>query len=146
MSDERAYPARPIVGVGTVIWKNGEVLLVKRGKAPGLGDWTIPGGAQELGETMEETAHREALEEAGCKVKNLKFLRVADELLFDAQDQLEYHYTLIDFEADWASGEPRPGEAETDAAFFDPARLDELQMWEETRKAIRQSLAGRTLR
>ncbi len=136
MSDHRSYQKRPIVGIGTVIWKDGKVLLIKRGKAPGLGDWSIPGGAQELGETIEATAHREALEEAGCCIKNLKFLRVVDELLHDSSGNLEYHYTLIDFDADWASGTPSPGEHETDVGFFSLDDLASLQMWDETRKAI----------
>ena len=70
MSD-REYPARPIVGIGIVVIKGDSVLLVRRGKPPNIGAWTLPGGAQEVGETAEEAARRELLEETGLDVDTL---------------------------------------------------------------------------
>ena len=64
----REYPARPIVGVGVVVWHGERVLLVRRGKPPRVGHWSLPGGAQQLGETVAQAARREVMEEAGLEV------------------------------------------------------------------------------
>ena len=82
MSD-REYPARPIVGIGIVVIKGDTVLLVRRGKPPNIGSWTLPGGAQELGETTEEAARRELLEETGLEVGKLHFAATVDNIRRD---------------------------------------------------------------
>ena len=82
MSD-REYPARPIVGIGIVVIKDDTVLLVRRGKPPNIGAWTLPGGAQEVGETAEEAARRELLEETGLEVDTLHFAATVDNIRRD---------------------------------------------------------------
>ena len=82
MSD-REYPARPIVGIGIVVIKDDTVLLVRRGKPPNVGAWTLPGGAQEVGETAEEAARRELLEETGLEVDSLHFAATVDNIRRD---------------------------------------------------------------
>ncbi len=129
MSDDRTYPARPIVGVGAVVWRGARVLLIQRGKNPGKGGWSLPGGAQELGETIEQTARREVFEEAGVEVGELSLLGAFDSIEPHNYGGLKYHFTLIDFEAEWLSGEPAPGEAETDARFFELAEIEALNLW-----------------
>ena len=144
MSDDRTYPARPIVGVGAIVWRDDKVLLVKRGKPPAKGEWSLPGGGQELGETVEETARREVREETGCEIGALSFLGAFDSIERDDQGEIRYHFTLVDFEADWVSGEPSPGEAEDDARFFSLDEIDGLKVWDALDEVIRLSAARRS--
>jgi ADP-ribose pyrophosphatase YjhB (NUDIX family) len=146
MSDDRSYPARPIVGVGALVWRDGKILLIKRGKPPAKGEWSLPGGAQELGETVEETARREVREETGCEIGALKLLGVFDSIEKDEDGHALYHFTLVDFDADWVSGEPSPGESEVDARFFSPEEIDGLTVWGALAEVIRMSAAARRTR
>ncbi len=143
MTDDRTYPARPYVGVGAVVWKDGKVLLIRRANDPGAGTWSLPGGTQELGETVSETAHREVREESGIEIKNLKLLGAFDSIQHDENGQVLYHYTLINYEAFWISGQPHPGEAETEARFFAIEGLTELDLMEPMLNIILQSAKRR---
>ncbi|MDQ2801638.1 MAG: NUDIX hydrolase, partial [Pseudomonadota bacterium] len=105
MSD-REYPLRPIVGIGIVVLKGDAVLLVQRGKPPNIGSWTLPGGAQELGETAAEAARRELLEETGVTVGPLHLAAQVDNIRRDPDGRVQYHYTIIDFAGRWEAGEP----------------------------------------
>jgi len=134
---------RPIVGVGALVWREDKILLVKRGKAPAKGEWSLPGGAQELGESVEDTARREVREETSCEIGDLSILGVFDSIERDADGRVLYHFTLVDFEADWISGEPSPGEAEDDARFFAPEDIKDLTVWEPLEEVIRLSAARR---
>jgi len=143
MSTDRTYPARPIVGVGALVWRKDQILLVKRGKPPAKGEWSLPGGGQELGETVEETARREVREETGCEIGDLKFLGVFDSIERDEKGDVLYHFTLVDFETDWVSGEPSPGEAEDDACFVSLEEIEHLKVWDALADVIRMSAAQR---
>src|SRR6476660_155688 len=94
---KREYPDRPIVGVGAVIIDRGRVLLVKRGSPPMLGQWTIPGGVVELGETLRSAAEREAQEETGLNVRAGEVLEVIDRIVPGEDGRPQYHYVLVDF-------------------------------------------------
>lgn len=94
---EREYPSSPIVGVGAVVLHSGCVLLVRRGKAPLAGEWSLPGGAVELGETMEQAIVREVAEEAGLAVAPIQVLKVFDHLDHDSNGRVRFHYVLVDF-------------------------------------------------
>lgn len=94
---QREYPDSPVLGVGAVIFNNEEVVLVKRGKEPGYGKWSIPGGAVELGETLKEGLLREIREETGLEVEIGGIVDVLDWVSRDAYDRIKYHYVLVDF-------------------------------------------------
>ena len=98
----REYPERPIVGVGAVVIDRDpvlgdRVLLVQRGHAPLKGEWSLPGGALELGETLEEGIRREVLEETGLIVEPVAVVEVLDRISRDNEGRVQYHYVLVDF-------------------------------------------------
>lgn len=93
----REYPERPIVGVGAVIIDSGRVLLVRRGHAPLKGEWSVPGGALEVGETLAEAVKREVLEETGLEVEPLAMVDVLDRIARDEAGRVQFHYVLVDF-------------------------------------------------
>ncbi|MGA2026338.1 MAG: NUDIX hydrolase [Syntrophobacteraceae bacterium] len=93
----RRYPKRPYAGVGAIIFRGTDVLLVKRGHPPALGKWSIPGGLVELGESLEASVRREVLEEVGLEVKVIDLVAALDRVIFDQEGRIEYHYILLDF-------------------------------------------------
>jgi 8-oxo-dGTP diphosphatase len=93
----REYPERPIVGVGAVILDGDRVLLIKRGHAPLMGEWSLPGGALEVGETLEEGIRREVLEETGLMVEPTGIVEVFDRISRDPEGRVQYHYVLVDY-------------------------------------------------
>jgi ADP-ribose pyrophosphatase YjhB (NUDIX family) len=134
---EREYPSRPIVGVGAIIVKHGRVLLVKRGKQPLLGEWSIPGGMLELGETLRHGAQREALEETGLVVRATELLGVFDRIVEDQERRTIYHYVLVDFLCQALSGQVCASGDAADARWFSQAEVKELALAEDTRAVIR---------
>src|SRR6202521_4064122 len=94
---KREYPESPLVGVGAVIVQDQRVLLIRRGQAPLLGEWSLPGGVLECGETLREAVVREAREETGLVVETDEMLGVYERLIRDDEERLRYHYVLIAF-------------------------------------------------
>jgi 8-oxo-dGTP diphosphatase len=97
MADNRRHPDRPIVAVGAVIFDGRRVLLVQRGQEPLRGAWSLPGGAVEIGETLDAALAREVLEETGLSVEVGPVVDVLDRVQFDADGRVEYHYVIIDY-------------------------------------------------
>jgi 8-oxo-dGTP diphosphatase len=93
----REYPDAPRVGVGAVVLHEGRVLLVRRGRAPALGLWSVPGGLVELGETTVDAARREVEEETGLDVRIAGLVGVLDRVTRDAEGRVRYHWVLIDY-------------------------------------------------
>jgi ADP-ribose pyrophosphatase YjhB (NUDIX family) len=134
---QRDYPKRPIVGIGVVIWRDGRVLLIQRGQPPRAGSWSLPGGVQELGETVSEAARREVREETGLELGELQLVDVVDSIERDAAGRVRRHYTLVDFTAAVAGGSERAGSDAAALAWFDPEELEELGLWPPTLAVIR---------
>ena len=132
----REYPDRPIAAVGVVVWRGGRVLLVRRGKPPREGQWSLPGGAQELGETVFEAAAREVREETGIEIEVVDTVAVVDSISRDGDGGVEYHYTLVDVAARWRSGEVLAGGDAAEVTWADPDALDGYDLWSETLRII----------
>lgn len=136
----REYPDRPFVGVGVVIVNNGRVVLVRRGHAPAAGEWSIPGGVLEVGETVREAAVREAAEETGLRIETGELLGVFDRVLRDEQQRTQYHYVLIDFVAKPVGGELRAGADAAEAKWCTWEEAQELKLAEDTLAVIWKAL------
>ncbi len=119
----RAYPARPIVGVGAVVFVDGRVVLVRRRHPPLAGEWSLPGGALELGEALAAGVAREVLEETGLAVETGPIVEVLDRVLLDARGRVQYHYVLVDYLCRAVGGRLAPGSDASDVALADPADL-----------------------
>ena len=138
---KRHYPDQPIVGVGAVVFRDDEVLLVRRGKEPAKGEWSLPGGAVEVGETLEEALRRELREETGIEVEILGLSAVLERLFPDAAGKISYHYVLLDFLCRYASGEPRPNSDILELCFTPLSQLDTFQLASQTREVITRAQA-----
>ncbi|MDH3702034.1 MAG: NUDIX hydrolase [Alphaproteobacteria bacterium] len=139
----REYPDRPIVGVGAVIWRGDELLLIQRGKAPRYGSWSLPGGRQELGETVRDAILREIREETALEVEIVGLIDVVDSLTHEADGRVRFHYTLVDFTVEWRAGKAVAGSDAAGVRWVHPDTLDDYKLWDETLRIIRLSAAQR---
>ncbi len=133
----REYPDAPLVGVGAIIIEDGRVALVKRGHPPLLGEWSIPGGAMEVGETVRQAAAREAQEETGLVVAAQELLGVFDRLIRDEAGKVRYHYVLVDFLCRCAGGNLCASSDADEVRWFTPEELKRLPLPEDTAEVIR---------
>jgi len=137
----REYPDRPVVGVGGVVIEDGRALLIKRGSEPLLGQWSIPGGTLELGESLQQGVARELLEETGLEVQVLDMIEAFDRIFLDPaapnagdRSRPKYHYVIVDYLCERLAGEAKAGSDVTDIAY---AREDELEKFHMTSTATR---------
>ena len=142
--EKREYPDRPYVGVGLIVFRDHEVLLIQRNKEPNKGQWSIPGGRQMLGETAAEAARRELLEETGVKVDLLKLVDVVDAIIPDVEGKIKYHYTLVDYMGQWQSGESRPGDDAKEVRWVRLNELSSYSLLEETMNIIQKAAVMNT--
>jgi ADP-ribose pyrophosphatase YjhB (NUDIX family) len=140
----REYPDRPWVGVGVIVWKGDRLLLVRRGRAPRLGQWSLPGGAQGVGETVFEAAAREVLEEAGLTVRPIEVVTVVDAITHDDAGAVHYHYTLVEVSAEWTAGEAAAMDDALEVRWADVEEAVALVPWDETDRVIRLAAARRS--
>jgi 8-oxo-dGTP diphosphatase len=130
----------PVVAVGAVVWRGPEqLLLVRRGQAPRLGEWSIPGGRVELGENLREALAREVAEETGLTISIEGLIDVVDFMERNASGGVTAHYVLIDYSARWVSGDASPASDVAECEWFTPDEALARVSWEETRRIIRTS-------
>ena len=134
----RRYPDRPMVGVGALIFRGEQILLVRRGREPAYGRWSLPGGLVELGEDMEHAIRREVYEEVGLEVAVKDLVAALDRVFRDEQGKIEYHYVLLDFQCSCDVGDPFPADDVTDCAFVHLDDLSNYQLSQGTDKVIRR--------
>ena len=130
---QRLYPARPIVGVGGVVIDGDRVLLIKRKYEPLALRWSLPGGALEVGETLEVGVARELLEETGLVVRVGPVIEVFDRILPDEEGRVKYHFVLVDYLCVPISGSLQAGDDVSEAAW---AHFDALAPYQLTDKAL----------
>jgi 8-oxo-dGTP diphosphatase len=148
MASSREYPERPVVGIGGVIIDQGRTLLIRRGSEPLLGEWSIPGGTLELGESLQEGVARELLEETGLEVRVLDLIEVFDRIyLGDGSSRVEvkgrprFHFVIADYLCERIGGEPRAGSDVTDVAFALEDELARFHLTETATRVIKKAFA-----
>lgn len=142
----REYPPAPVVAVGAIIWHNDRIVLIRRNKEPAKGRWTFPGGAVELGESLEQALRREVLEETGLYVEIGEVAAVVDRVDLDEAGQVRYHYVIVDYTARPAGCQQtmptlRPGSDVSDAIWAGLQDLDRLDMTEKAAELARELFA-----
>jgi 8-oxo-dGTP diphosphatase len=134
---ERRYPPCPLVGVGVVVLnKAGQVLLVKRGRPPRQGQWSLPGGLIDLGERLVEAARREVFEECGIEVQIGDLVAAFEPIEWDEAGRVEYHYVVLDYWAEYVSGEATAQDDAAEVIWIDLAALETLALLSETHQVI----------
>jgi 8-oxo-dGTP diphosphatase len=137
----RTYPDRPIVGVGAVVLVEQRIVLVKRAHEPLKGEWNLPGGAVEVGETLEAACAREVLEETGLEVRVGPVIEVFDRIMFDDERRVQYHFVLVDYLCHATGGALGCGSDATDVALADPSELGSYRLTDKARQVIARGLS-----
>ena len=143
MAAPNEFPQRPIPAVGAIVFRGDEVLLVKRGSEPNKGRWSVPGGSLEIGETVEEAAVRETLEETGVGVQPLQVFDVRDYIDMEGE-QVRWHYVLIDVLCAYVRGEPFPASDAENARFIPLRGLAEYDIAPSALEVLQDASAERT--
>ena len=148
MAASREYPERPVVGVGGVIIDQGRTLLIRRGSEPLLGEWSIPGGTLELGESLQEGVARELLEETGIEVRVLELIEVFDRIFPEdgatgvaAKEKPRFHFVIVDYLCERLGGKPRAGSDVTDVAFASEEQLARFHLTETATRVLKKAFA-----
>jgi 8-oxo-dGTP diphosphatase len=136
---KREYPDVPLIGVGAVVVDAGRVALVRRGQPPLLGEWSIPGGVLEVGETLREGAMREAREETGLIVDAGELLGIFERLVPGDDGRVRYHYVLMDFLCVRTGGALLAASDAADVRWFRPEELEELKLASDTLAVIQKA-------
>ena len=139
--DTRRYPTHPLLGVGALIFDDGQLLIVERGKEPLKGYWSLPGGLLEVGETLEAGIRREVLEETGLEVEPLSIFEVFERIMPDAQGKTEYHYVLIDYLCKPLGGRLQAASDVSRVAWVSQPNLAQYRLTEGTLTVVERAFA-----
>src|ERR1035437_8668588 len=139
---KRDYPEQPILGVGDVIVERNRVLLVRRATEPLTGEWSVPGGLLELGETLHDGLRREVLEETGLHVEPGDVLDVFDSIFRDEQGRTQFHYVLIDYICRAVSGEAKAGSDVSEVKWVEEKDLAAMSLRESIEQVVRKGFLG----
>lgn len=137
MTSGTEYPDRPRVAVGAVVVHEDRVLLVERARPPALGEWSVPGGSVELGETLAQAAEREVLEETGVAVRAGRVVHVFDGITRDEAGRVRFHYVIVDLAAEYVSGQVSAADDASGAGWFTRDEVEGLRMSDVTRMVLR---------
>ena len=138
----REYPAYPIPSVGVVVVRDQQALLIRRGKEPAIGRWSIPGGVIETGETIHDAAKREMREECGIEIEVGPMLQIFESITRDAEGRIRFHYIILDMLGQHLSGEVQFGGDVDDARYVGVDELDALDVLPDAAKLVRAVLTG----
>jgi 8-oxo-dGTP diphosphatase len=147
VASSREYPERPLIGVGGVIIDRERAVLIRRGSEPLLGEWSIPGGTLEIGETLEEGVARELFEETGIQVRVLELIEVFDRIYREKhpgtndKKKPRFHYVIVDYLCERIGGEPRAGSDVTDLAFAGEDDLARFHLTETATRILKKAFA-----
>ena len=136
----RDYPERPILGIGAVIIEDGRFVLVQRGTEPHRGEWTIPGGMLECGESISEAVIREAWEETSLRVEPVALVEVFERIIRDNTGRIQFHYVILDYLCRVTGGTLQAGEDAADARWLTESDLEALQVTEGTLAVLKKAL------
>ena len=120
------YPDHPRVAVGAVVFREDRVLLIRRGQAPSKNLWAIPGGSVEIGETLQQAAEREILEETGIRIRAARPIYIFDVIERDESESIRFHYVIIDLSAEYVSGELSAGDDAVEARWVSAEEINGL--------------------
>jgi ADP-ribose pyrophosphatase YjhB (NUDIX family) len=126
MPETRSYPQRPLLAVSAAIFRNEEILVVRRARGPALNLYSLPGGLVETGETLSEAVVREVREETALEIEPLGLAGHREIIKRDQQGEIETHFVILCFAARWVSGEPKLNGELSDARWIGPSELKSL--------------------
>lgn len=141
MHKRREFPDYPLVGVGGVVISNGRVLLVRRGAPPLEGEWSIPGGLLEVGETLIAGVRRELLEETAVEVRVVELIEVFERINLDVSGKARHHFVVLDYLCEPLSGEASAGSDVTDVAWATPEDFEKYSLSEAVTRLITRAFA-----
>ncbi len=135
----REYPQRPLVGVGAVVFKGDDVLLVRRGHPPAEGTWAFPGGLVELGESSAEAVRREVREECGISIEPVDLAGVFEPIVIDEDGRIRYHYVVLDFLARYVEGDLKAASDVWEARWVPQEQIDRYPLSDDAKRLLKRA-------
>jgi ADP-ribose pyrophosphatase YjhB (NUDIX family) len=138
-NSERTYPEHPLTGVGAVVFRGDAVLLIRRGNPPLAGEWSLPGGLADPGETLTQAVEREVAEECGIRIEVIDLVTQFEYIQRDESGRARYHYLVFDFAAEYRGGDLLHSSDASDARWFTPAEFGTAQVTGDVRRVVKEA-------